>query len=125
MSDASSARKKRFFRVRVAILLFILFLVILYAIRDLRSRRERNDWQRTLDVAVVLVHVDGIGPLDGDAVRLLTERVPTLEERLRAEAVRHRPAIPSPFRVRLFGPVDVGSAPPTPASDGLVDLAKH
>lgn len=117
-----------FFWVRVSVLLFILFVVVLYALKDLRSRRERTAWDRTLDVAVVVVHVDGTPAVDPDAVRVLEERLPALEERLRAEAERYRPpstGIEPPFRFRIKGPVIVKSRPPSPASEGAVDLAKQ
>ena len=39
-------------KIRVAVLLLVLFVVVLYALKDLRSRRGRNHWDRTLDVAV-------------------------------------------------------------------------
>ncbi|AKV02576.1 hypothetical protein AKJ09_09239 [Labilithrix luteola] len=55
-----------FFRIRVGILLTILFFVVLYAVRDFRSRNARKDWKTTLDVAVVLLRA---GPVDDDAVR--------------------------------------------------------
>ena len=120
-----TARKRRFFAIRVSVLLFILFVVALYAVRDLRSRRARNDWERTVAVAVVLVHVGGSERVEADAIADLNERVSALEERLRAEAERHRPGIPKPFRIRILGPVDVAVQPPTPTGDGPVDLAKQ
>ena len=117
--------KRRFFQIRVAILLFVLFVVILYAIRDVRSRRARNAWERTLDVAVVLVEVEGRGRLDPGAGVALQDRLVALEDRLRAEAERHGMRTAKPFRFRLFGPVVAGAAPPRPAGDGALDLAKQ
>ena len=124
-SAGRGKRTRRFFLVRVSVLLFILFVVVLYAVRDLRSRRARNDWGKTVDVAVVLVHVDGKPRVDDAALRGLRERVGALEDRLRAEAERHHPGMPPPFRVRVFGPVDVASAAPTPESDGILALAQQ
>jgi hypothetical protein len=118
-------RKRRFFLVRVSILLFILFVVVLYAVRDYWSRQARRSWNRTLDVAIVLVRVDGERRVEDEAVGLFVERSGALEERLHAEALRYRPGAPKPFRFRVHGPVDVASKPPEPASDGAVDLAKH
>jgi hypothetical protein len=123
VSEAS--RKRRFFLIRVSVLLFILFVVVLYAVRDVRSRRARNEWNRTLDVAIVLVHVEGQPAVDPAAVSQLGERVVVLEERLRAEAERHRPGMAKPFRVQLFGPVDVATPPPKAESDDVVALVKH
>lgn len=130
MKDVSGSAEKapkrsRFFWIRLSILLFILFVVVLYAVKDLRSRRGRNKWERTLDVAIVVVHVEGTPAVDPDAVRVLEERLPALEERLRSEAERHRPGMESPFRIRLKGPVLTRSAPPSPASESAVDLARQ
>jgi hypothetical protein len=125
--SATVKRSKRsvFFWIRVSILLFILFVVSLYAIRDLRSRRGRNAWDRTLDVALVVVHVEGTPAVDPDAVRVLEERIPALEDRLQEEAERHHPDLRKPFRIRLKGPVIVSAPPPSPKSEGAVDLAKQ
>jgi hypothetical protein len=118
--------KRRFFLIRVSILLFILFVVVLYALRDLHSRRARKDWDKTLDVAVVLLHVNGTTAVDPEAIRLLKDRSDSLEQRLATEAQRHRgPSAMKPFRVKVFGPVETTEAPPTPASDSPVDLAKQ
>lgn len=123
--EAKAKRKRRFFLVRVSILLFVLFIVVLYAVKDLRSRRGRNAWDHTLDVAIVLVHVSGQTPVDPDALRALEEHVPTLEARLQAEAERHHPGIGKPFSIRIHGPVESREPPPSPASEGAVDLAKQ
>jgi hypothetical protein len=103
----------------------VLFVVALYAVRDVWSRRARKDWNRTLDVAVVVVHVEGTAQVDPEATRALGERAMVLEDRLRAESERYHASAPSPFRIRVHGPVEVASAPPTPASDSPVDLAKQ
>ncbi len=126
-ADEARARKKRaFFRVRVSILLVVLLGVVFYAVRDLRSRMARNDWDRTVDVALVLVTVRGTPPVDDDAIAALRARVPALEARLEAEMRRHAPerAI-RPFTLRVFGPVEAPTAAPTPQGDGPPDLAKQ
>jgi len=123
--EAKARRKRRFFLVRVSILLFVLFVVVLYAVKDLRSRRGRNAWDHTLDVAIVLVHVVGTPAVDPAAERALEERIPALEDRLRREAERHRPGLGKPFSIRLHGPIEVAAAPPSPTSGGAVDLAKQ
>lgn len=116
--------RRKFFFVRVGILLFILFLVVLYAIRDVRSRRARNEWKAPVDVAIVLVHVTGTDAPEEEAIIAFRDRVPALADRLAAEAVRTRPGLERPFRFRVFGPVDAPQAP-RPASDGIVDLARY
>jgi hypothetical protein len=118
-------RGRRFFFVRVSVLLFILLVVVLYAVRDLRSRRARKDWDHTLDVAIVLVHVEGRAQVDDEATAALHARITGLEDRLEAEARRHGHAGPKPFRLKLFGPVIASMPPPSPASDGVMDLVRQ
>jgi hypothetical protein len=115
------ARKKLFFRIRVAVLLFILFVVVLYAIRDFRSRRARNEWDHTLAVAVVLIRD---GDVDAASVEALRARAPALRDRLEAEMQRYR-AGPAPFTFRVLGPIAGVSRAPEPQGDGPIDLGKQ
>lgn len=119
-----AARSKRFYRVRVAILSFVLFVVVLYAIRDFRRRGARNEWQRPVEVAIVLVHVEGTTAAEDAAVQAFRDRASALRDRLSVEARRHG-AIAPPFQIKVHGPIDVTSPAPAPASDGLVDLARQ
>jgi hypothetical protein len=120
------APKKRsvFFFVRVGILLFILFTVVLWAIRDLRSREARKTWDAPVDVAIVLVRLPGTTAVDDDAVVALRSRAPVLEARL-ADEMKKRRAGPKPFRFHVVGPFPAASAPPVPAGEGAVDVAKY
>jgi hypothetical protein len=116
-------RSRTFFHVRVTVLLVVLAGVLLYAWKDVSRRRARNDWDRTLTVGLVVAR---LGPVEGDAVDALRERVRALEDILAAEAVRYRgPGGPRPFDVVVFGPVDVTQRPPTPEGDGVIDLARY
>lgn len=114
-------RKRLFFRIRVAVLLFVLFVVVLYAIRDIRSRGARKDWDHTLDVAIVLLRDGNVDPAALESVR---ERAPALADRLNAEMRRYRTVGPPPFRFHVKGPIDGVRPPPAAAGDGVVDLAK-
>lgn len=121
-AKAAPPRSRRFFYVRVGVLLTILAGVLLWAWRDVRQRRARNEWDHTLVVAVALVRLE---PIDDAAVAALRAQLPALEARLAAELGRHRPGAPHPFRFELIAPVD-GTAPPAgPSSDGPLDLAKY
>ena len=124
--DPQPAPKKkpsrRFFYVRVSVLLAILFGVLLWAWRDVRSRRARNEWDHTLLVAIVLVRVEPLDPGTGPA---LAKEVPALEDQLFAELSRYRPGAPHPFRFELKAPVDGSSPPPAPATDGPIALAQY
>lgn len=111
-----------FFRIRVAILLCILFFVVLYAIRDFRSRQARKDWKATLDVAVVLLRA---GPVDDEAVRAVRARAPSLADRLGTEMQRYQSGGVRPFTFHVLGPVDLPSPAPEPSGEGVVDLVRH
>ena len=119
---ARKPRRSRFFYVRVALLLALLFGVLLWAWRDVRSRRARNDWDHTLTVAIVPVRVERVGD---KSVAALRARVPAMQDRLSAELERVRPGAPHPFLFKLVEPVDGSSPPPLPTGDGTVDITKH
>jgi hypothetical protein len=109
------------FRVRVALLLGVLAIVLVYAARDVLSRRARNEWNRTLDVAFVVVTEPGV---EAGAVELLRQRVPDLADRLAQEFARYRPDAPRPFAFTLYGPTPLGEPLPVPA-DGLAGAARY
>ncbi len=111
-----------FFKVRVFLLLTTLLVVVFVAAGDVRRRKGRNDWDRTLEVAIVLV---APRPLDPKAVAALRDRVPSLERRLAEEAARHRPGLTSPFKFRVAGPVVSDVSAPKLAGTGPSDLASH
>lgn len=121
---SAKAGRGLFFRIRVAVLLGILFVVVLVAIRDFRSRQARKDWKTTLDVAVVLLRA---GAVDDEAVDAVRARAPSLAGRLEGEMRRYRH--PSggvrPFAFHVLGPVDLPSPAPEPSGEGIVDLVRH
>ena len=113
---------RTFFRVRVGILLAVLGFVLLWAWRDVRSRRGRNAWDRPLSVAIVLVRH---GQLDGNAVGAFRKRIASLESRVTDEFQRYRPGPMHPFVFTFAGPVDVAESPPKASGDGVFDAVKH
>lgn len=119
-----SERTKAFW-VRLSVLLFILFVVILWAIRDTWTRRERLTWDHTLDVAIILVHVTGTDPVEEAAITAVTSRADVLATKLAEEQRRHRAGSPPPFRFQVKGPVEASSPAPSPASDSIGDLARQ
>lgn len=119
------AKRTKAFWIRLAILLFILFVVVLWAIRDTWTRRERLSWDHTLDVAVVLVHVSGTEPADPSAAATMATRADALAMRLAEEQRRYRTGAPQPFRFQVKGPVEASAPAPAPASDSFSDLAKQ
>ena len=120
-----SGSRGTFYRVRVAVLLVALLGVVVHAVRDVQSRRERKTWDHTLSVALVLLRDPALGPLAPDALPALHDRLPALAERLTRELGRYRPGAPPPFAFRLFGPVDVATLPPAVEGSGWSDLARH
>ncbi len=107
-------RSRRAFVVRVALLLAVLVVVLVYAAHDVYSRRARNAWRRTLDVAFVLVVEPGV---DARAVDDLRRRVPDLAERLAVELARYRPDAPRPFAFTTYGPTPLAVPLPVPGDD--------
>jgi hypothetical protein len=113
------------FWIRLSILLFILFVVVLWAIRDTWTRRERLAWDHTLDVAVILVHVAGTDAVDPAATDSVNARAVVLATRLAEEQRRYRNGAPRPFRFDVKGPIEAATVAPAPASDSLGDLARQ
>ena len=120
--SAAPVKSRRFFYIRVGVLLTILAGVLLWALRDVRQRRARTEWDHTLVVAIALVRLERV---DDAAIVALRAQLPALEDRMTAELTRYRPGAPHPFRFELIAPVDGSPPPPAPSSDGPVDLAKH
>jgi hypothetical protein len=119
------AKRTKAFWIRLSVLLFVLFVVVLWGIRDTWTRRERLAWDHTLDIAVVLVHVAGTEPADPTAMAAMTTRADALAARLAEEQRRYRSGAPAPFRFHVKGPVEANATAPAPASDSLGDLAKQ
>lgn len=113
---------RAFFRIRVVVLLVILVGVSLFAWRDVRSRHERNAWQRPLSVAFVLVRR---GKVEDAAVENLRSRIPALASRLSEESRRYRADAMRPFAIMFVGPVDVDEDPPAAVGDGVVNAARQ
>lgn len=95
---ALNGRRRDFFRLRVGALLLVLFVVLLWAYRDYRSRSGRTEWDATLNVAVVLLVEPGVSPV---TVRDLRGRFGALADRLHEEFERygHGPMRPVLFTV--------------------------
>lgn len=109
----------------MSLLSFVLFVVVLVAVRDVRSRRGRTTWDATLDVAIVLVHAPGAEPVSETSIDALRERAPALEARLGSEMERHGRTGVSPFRFRVLGPVVPASARPEPDGEGIFELVRY
>ena len=117
---------RRFFHVRVAVLLVVLCGVLVYAWHDVHSRHARKDWDHTLQIAIVVLR---LGPVDDNAIVALRGRIGALDARLAAEKARYLPGAGSnaqkPFAFTVFGPVDVAQPAPMAAGDGIGALIRH
>lgn len=109
-------------KLRLGLLLALLAISVVYAVHDVRSRRSRNDWTRTLRVAFVIVTEDAV---DRAAIARVRSRVPALAARLRDELWRYRPQAPPPFSFVVYGPTPGGRAVPPPPGGGLVAALEH
>lgn len=124
MADAPTQRpRRRFFWARVAVLSVLLLAVLVYAWRDVRRRRERNEWTRTLDVGLILVRR---GPVPAQDLEAIRRRVVALESVLMAEMRAYRPVTHRPFQFTVYGPVTAMADPPSaPDDDGWASLLRY
>ena len=113
---------KKWFVIRVTALLSVLAIVALYAWRDTVRRHERNEWKRTLDIALVVVRD---GTVSGSAVSALTAQTHELEAALAREFARYRREPPRPFSFTWYGPAELRKPLPTPPDDGIWAAAKY
>lgn len=113
---------RKWFVIRVTLLLSVLFVVALYAWRDIARRKARNDWKRTLDVAIVVVRD---GAVSEAALGALRSETRALETALAREYARYRPDSFRPFAFVAFGPVELGKPVPPSPNEGLVAAAKY
>lgn len=118
-----SAERSPFAKVRLLVLVGALVVVLFYAYANVHRRHERNEWDHTLEVAVVVLRK--APRVDDATVAELRARLPALEKRLGAEARRHRPGIETPFVFRFYGPLDVTEAPPALEGHGAWDLVRY
>ncbi len=101
-----------FFVVRVGVLLAVLGLVSIWAITDYAGRQERLEWERPLDVALVLIQQGKLAP---GVVRKFRKRIPALERQLEREFSKYRQTSVPPVRLFLYGPV-VAPPPSSPST---------
>jgi hypothetical protein len=106
-----TSASKRFYYARVSVLSLVLFGVLAYAVRDHRRRSARREWQRPLQVALVLLTN---GELEPAALARLQRRVEPLEQQLEDQFARYGGTF-RPIHFRQFGPVQEPSPPPEAA----------
>ncbi len=109
-----------FRNVRVAILLMILVGVASWAWAEQSRLKERNHWERTLRVGVVVLELE---PVDDSAIGFLRARLENLAEVLDDEFARHNDRRMRPFEFILVGHTPIAALPPEQpgAEAGFVD----
>jgi hypothetical protein len=119
---AAGSPGSRFYYARLTLLLALLFVVVTYAIHDVRSRHARKEWDHTLSVAIVVIRH---GAVDDGSINALRDRAPALASRLESELHRYAPSAKAPFAFTVFGAIDGMQPAPTVNGDGLVALASY
>jgi len=109
----SSSASKRFYYARVSVLSLVLLAVLAYAARDHRRRSARREWQRPLQVALVLL---ADGELEPAGLARLQQQVEPLEQQLEDQFARYGGTF-RPIRFQQFGPVQEPSPPPASADE--------
>lgn len=109
-------------KLRVAVLVAVLIIVAAWAGGVHRIRSSRINWDRPVQVAVVLLSSTD---LDALQVSRFQDVLLQLEDRLSAEFARYGGS-GTPFSFKLAGPVSFNNPISfTPESSGLVDRVKH
>ena len=110
-------------RIRLAILVGLLAITVLWALHDIYSRRARTEWERPVSVAVALVQ---LGPVDQSALDALRARFPALEARFASEYHRYgRGQLARPVTFTVYGPVNVDRSAPDDPDASIPSLAQH
>jgi hypothetical protein len=107
------ARSRRFYAIRVGVLLAVLGGVLIYAAKDYSARHQRRSWRRPLEIALILLER---GEVDPDALARFEARVSELELTLARQFARYGGKL-TPIHFRRFGPVPQRGPPPLAAGD--------
>ncbi len=115
--------RRRFLAVRVAVLLGVLAIVLLWAWNDSRRRAERTRWERSLNVALILIET---GPVEPAALAAFRSRAVDLELRLDREMKRHGAThLDRPVEFHVHGPTPATGPPPTLTDPGVGAALRH
>lgn len=107
-----------FFVIRVGLLLGVLVLLLLFGVYDYVGRQARLEWDRPLDVALVLIEQES---LDEPTVRAFRDRVSFLEQQIAREFAKYRGGGSCPIRFYVYGPILGGAAPQPTGRSGWLD----
>lgn len=118
---ARKARRTRNQRLRVGVLLTVLFGVCLFGVKE--WRRRHLGWERPHRVAVVLVLRPG-APIAADLAVAFRELAPAVEAMFAAQRKKYAPASAPPVELSVVGPVVEGVAPPSSPEADLWSLLK-
>jgi hypothetical protein len=104
------------------VLIAMLACTVLWAWRDIRARKARNEWRHPIEVSVALVQ---LGQVDGPSLSALRASFPALEQRLAEEYRRFGGTLSRPVAFTIFGPVSVDRPPPADPDGSFLRLAQH
>lgn len=99
---------RRYYRLRVALLLAVLAAVVVHAGLDYARRSARRAWRRPLEIALVLIREGSVEP---ELLDRLERRARALEQVLEAEFSRYGGEF-APVRFHHFGPLPLQREPP-------------
>lgn len=114
-----AARRKRNQRIRISVLLTILFGVCLFGVKE--WRRRHLAWDRAHRVLVVLVQEPQSPLLPAVGVRF-AERASAVSLALTEQRRRYAPAAGAPVELSVAGPVDAVGVPPMLEDSGAWGL---
>jgi hypothetical protein len=110
-------------RVRISILLLILAFVSVWAWMRQERRAERTQWERTIQVAVVIL-VDG--EVDAPVLTALVSGLRRLDDQLETEFGSFHERTVVPFRFEAVGPMSVEeSVPELPMVPSVWDVIEY
>lgn len=118
-SDVRQRRMRKFYYVRLALLMTVFLGVAGWAWNDMRERRERNAWVRPLHVGFVLLRT---GPVSDQTSDMLRARMSDLQTHLEQEFQRWRQTTQVPFIFSVYGPLDITTPPPESYGEKITDL---
>ncbi len=113
------SRRRRNQRIRVGVLLTVLFGVCMLGVKE--WRRRNVGWERSHRIAVILVQNAG-APLSTDLAAAFAQRADAVERALSVQRQRYSPTADAPVELTVVGPVSEATVPPSLESTGLLDL---
>ncbi len=113
------SRRRRYQRIRVGVLLTVLFGVCMLGVKE--WRRRNLGWERPHRIAVILVQ-DADTSLSLELRDAFAQRAEAVEAALLVQRQRYSPTANAPVELSVVGPVSEAAVLPSLESSGLLDL---